>query len=148
MATHLARVVVIAPQIIASLDGPMLRIAEVRSSLHWHLSRNANHHMTTTANNLRAALKQVGFNTRMVTVRDRHCTLCVTIRDASVSLTKVKAIVAPFESVSRDHATGEILCGGHVSNHIISRGLLKSSELTRSSVASVLRRASTSANRD
>lgn len=69
--------------------------------------------MTTTANNLRAVLKQAGFNARMVTVRARHCTLCVTIRDASVSLTRVKAIVAPFESVSRDRATGEILCGGN-----------------------------------
>jgi hypothetical protein len=69
--------------------------------------------MTTTANNLRTALKQAGFNARMVTVKDRYSTLCVTIRDASVSLTKVKAIVAPFESVSRDHATGEILCGGN-----------------------------------
>ena len=69
--------------------------------------------MTTTANNLRAALKQSGFNARMVTVKERHCTLCITIRDASVSLTKVKAIVAPFERVSRDHATGEILGGGN-----------------------------------
>lgn len=69
--------------------------------------------MTTTANNLRAALKQAGFNARMVSVKARHSTLYVTIRDASVSLTKVKAIVAPFESVSRDHATGEILCGGN-----------------------------------
>ena len=58
--------------------------------------------MTTTANNLRAALKQSGLNARMVTVKERHCTLCVTIRDASVSLTKVKAIVEPFERVSRD----------------------------------------------
>jgi hypothetical protein len=67
----------------------------------------------TTANNLRAALKQAGFNARMVTVRDRHSTLYVTIRDASASLTKVKAIAEPFESVSRDHATGEILSGGN-----------------------------------
>jgi hypothetical protein len=69
--------------------------------------------MTTTANNLRTALKQAGFNARRVTVKDRHSTLYVTIRHASVSLTKVKAIVAPFESVSRDQATGEILAGGN-----------------------------------
>ena len=49
----------------------------------------------------------------MVTVLERHSTLDVTIRDASVSLTKVQAIVAPFERVSRDQATGEILGGGN-----------------------------------
>jgi hypothetical protein len=69
--------------------------------------------MTTTANNLRAALKHAGFNARMVTVKDRHSTLYVTIRDASVSLTNVRAIVAPFESVARDQVTGEILAGGN-----------------------------------
>lgn len=40
------------------------------------------------------------------------------LRDAKVSLTKVSAIAGAFESVSRDHKTGEILCGGYVSNHI------------------------------
>lgn len=66
-----------------------------------------------TANNLRAALKQAGFSARRVTVRERHSTLYVTIRDASVSLTQVKVIAERFESVSRDHATGEILSGGN-----------------------------------
>jgi hypothetical protein len=65
------------------------------------------------ADNLRAALKKAGYNARRVTVRQRHCTLYVTIRDASASLTKVKAIAHQFESVSRDHATGEILLGGN-----------------------------------
>jgi hypothetical protein len=79
-------------------------------------------HMTTTttttavtrpADGLRAALKQAGFNARRVTARQDHSTLRVTIRDASVSLTKVQAIAGAFESVSRDHKTGEILCGGN-----------------------------------
>lgn len=73
--------------------------------------------MTTTndtpAQRLRVALKSAGFNARQVTVRYPHSTLCVTIRDASVSLTKVGAIAKAFESVSRDHKTGEILCGGN-----------------------------------
>jgi hypothetical protein len=47
-----------------------------------------------------------------------HSTLHVTIRDASVSLTKVSAIAGAFESVSRDYKSGEILCGGYVSSHI------------------------------
>lgn len=65
----------------------------------------------TPAQRLRLALKSAGFNARQVTVRYPHSTLCVTIRDASVSLTKVSAIAGAFESVSRDHKTGEILCG-------------------------------------
>jgi hypothetical protein len=73
-------------------------------------------YMTTTinpANNLRAALKQAGFGTRKVTVRQHHSTLYVTLRDASASLTQVTEIAGRFEQVRRDHATGEILCGGN-----------------------------------
>jgi hypothetical protein len=78
--------------------------------------------MTTTianpADRLRAALKQAGFNARKVSVRHLHSTLRVTIRDASASLTRVTEIAGAFESVHRDHATGEILCGGNVASHI------------------------------
>lgn len=70
-------------------------------------------YIANPAGNLRAALKQAGFNTRKVSVRQHSCTLYVTIRDASVSLTRVKAIAGAFESIDRDHATGEILCGGN-----------------------------------
>ena len=73
--------------------------------------------MTTTndtpAQRLRVALKSAGFNARQVSVRYPHSTLHVTIRDASVLLTKVSAIAGAFESVSRDYKTGEILCGGN-----------------------------------
>src|ERR1044071_1145202 len=73
--------------------------------------------MTTTndtpAQRLRVALKSAGLNARQVTVRYPHSTLYVTIRDTSVSLTRVTAIAEAFESVSRDHKTGEILCGGN-----------------------------------
>lgn len=73
--------------------------------------------MTTTnltpAQRLRIALKGAGFSARQVTVRYPHSALYVTIRDASVSLTEVTSIAGAFESISRDHATGEILCGGN-----------------------------------
>ena len=65
------------------------------------------------ADRLRAALKAAGFTARQVTVRYPHSTLHVTVRDASVSLTKVRAIAGAFESISRDHMSGEILCGGN-----------------------------------
>lgn len=81
-------------------------------------------HVTTTnatpAQRLRAALKNAGFNARQVSVRCPHSTLYVTVRDASVSLTRVRQIARAFESVSRDHKSGEILCGGYVTNHITS----------------------------
>ena len=74
-------------------------------------------HMTTTnlrpADALRAALKAAGFNARRVSVREHHSTLRVTVRDPSASLTRVKKIAAPFESVRHCQATGEILSGGN-----------------------------------
>ena len=81
------------------------------------MTSNRSMHMSTAndtpAQKLRVALKSAGFNARQVTVRYPHNTLCVTIRDASVSLTKVSAIAGAFEAVSRDHKTGEILSGGN-----------------------------------
>jgi len=71
----------------------------------------------TPAQTLRTALKAAGYNARKVTVRDRggstHYSLLVTIRDASVSLSKVQAIAVPHEHVRRDAASGEILLGGN-----------------------------------
>lgn len=68
---------------------------------------------TTPAQRLRTAFKTAGLNSRRVTVRHDHSTLRVTIRDASASLSKVKAIADQFVSVRRCEATGEILCGGN-----------------------------------
>jgi hypothetical protein len=71
----------------------------------------------SNAATLRAALKSAGYNPRRVTVRDNGGTtetsLTVTIRDASVSITKVREIVVPFERVRRDERSGEILAGGN-----------------------------------
>jgi hypothetical protein len=62
---------------------------------------------------LRAALKSAGFNARKVTVRRDHSTLRVTLRDAAVPLSTVKAIADQFMVVRRDERSGEILCGGN-----------------------------------
>ena len=81
----------------------------------------------TPAQRLRVALKSAGFNARQVTVRYLHSTLYVTVRDASVSLTKVSAIAGAFESISRDCKTGEILCGGNTFVQVqYDDGLIKS----------------------
>jgi hypothetical protein len=68
---------------------------------------------TKPSGKLRAALKQAGFNARRVTVKYDHTTLRVTIRDASVSLTKVEEIAGPFERIRRCQVTGEMLLGGN-----------------------------------
>src|SRR5512140_564232 len=68
---------------------------------------------TTPEQTLRAALKSAGFNARKVTVRRDHSTLRVTIRDASVPRSIVKAIADQFSVVRRDERSGEILCGGN-----------------------------------
>jgi hypothetical protein len=53
------------------------------------------------------------FNARKVSGRQHHSTLYITLRDASASLSRVTEIAGQFEQVRRDHATGEILCGGN-----------------------------------
>jgi len=68
---------------------------------------------TTPERALRAALKSAGFNARKVTVRRDHSTLHVTIRDAAVPRSIVKAIADQFSVVRRDERSGEILCGGN-----------------------------------
>jgi hypothetical protein len=62
---------------------------------------------------LRASLKVTGFNARKVTVRRDHSTLRVTICDAAVPLSAIKAIADQFSSVRRCEKSGEILCGGN-----------------------------------
>jgi hypothetical protein len=69
--------------------------------------------MSNKANLLRAALKTAGYNRNQVTVAYPHSTLRVTIRDASIPKSAIKAIAGAFEHVDRDYMTGEILCGGN-----------------------------------
>ncbi len=70
--------------------------------------------MTTKADALRADLKAAGFKPKQVTVRQTAgCSLDVTIRDAAVSLTAVKAIADKHVRVRYCEASGEILSGGN-----------------------------------
>ncbi len=80
---------------------------------HYEYSTDMTNPNATPAQILRAALKTAGFNSRRVTVRQDLSTLRVTVRDAGVSLSTVKAIADRFRSVRHCHATGEILCGGN-----------------------------------
>lgn len=62
---------------------------------------------------LRAELKAAGYNARRVSVRSPRGNLELTVRDAAVDIEHVAGIAKKYERIDRDHATGEILCGGN-----------------------------------
>ena len=70
----------------------------------------------TIADELRAKLKQAGYNARMVTIRHEHYSMGssvhATIRSAAVDSRRVRAILETAEDISRD-GFGEILSGGN-----------------------------------
>lgn len=83
--------------------------------------------MTTTnkADDLRDALKTAGYKRNQVSVKYPHSTLEVTVRDASIPLSAIRAIAAPFENVRYCPASGEILAGGNTWVDVkYARGLL------------------------
>jgi hypothetical protein len=72
--------------------------------------------MTTTDKTkaIRQALKAAGVAARAVSVRARRGEgISVLINSAEVKKALVESIARPFESISRDHYSGEILCGGN-----------------------------------
>jgi hypothetical protein len=78
--------------------------------------------MTNTAKDaqeIRNELKKIGLNTKDVSVRSNiysmGSSINVTIKsEKALSLRKeIKAIAENHETIDRDHATGEILCGGN-----------------------------------
>ena len=76
-----------------------------------------------TAQTLRAALKEAGFNARKVSVRHERYSMGssvhVTIRDASVTdIAKVREIAETAESIRRCPITHEILSGGNTYVHV------------------------------
>lgn len=70
-----------------------------------------------TKEKITAKIKELGYNSRQVSVRNRHAgyssSLIVTIRDASISITKIEEAVEAFEKIDRCPVTHEILCGGN-----------------------------------
>ena len=67
----------------------------------------------TPAQKLRAALKAAGYKPSAISVRNPRGSLNVAIKDKAIPLDAVKEIARSFESVSRCHVSGEILCGGN-----------------------------------
>lgn len=67
---------------------------------------------------IRTALKGIGYNSRMVSVKERRGGLNwafdLTIRDESVDAQKVKELAKSFERVDRDESTLEVLSGSQV----------------------------------
>lgn len=64
-----------------------------------------------------AKIKSLGFNSRQVSVSTERLSLDeafnVTIRDEKVDKAVIKEAVKEFESIDRDHSSGEILSGGN-----------------------------------
>ena len=69
------------------------------------------------AKQVRAALKARGLGPRQVSVRNDSYSMGSTVRVRikvwAVALREVEATARPFERVTRDESTGEILCGGN-----------------------------------
>lgn len=69
------------------------------------------------ANDLKKALREAGINTKKITINKRCGTLSrsfhVRISDESIDTEVVNKVLAPFNSIRRCEATGEILGGGN-----------------------------------
>ncbi len=69
--------------------------------------------MRDTKVNIAKAIKELGYNSRQVSIKSDSCSYRITVRDPKVNIEKVEAAVKPLESVSYDERTQEILSGGN-----------------------------------
>lgn len=69
--------------------------------------------MRDTKVNIAKAIKELGYNSRQVSVKSDGCAFRVTVRDPKINMQKVEAAVKPLEDISYDEATQEILSGGN-----------------------------------
>lgn len=67
----------------------------------------------TTADDVKDAIKALGYNNRQVGVRNRISAIDVSIKDIRVDFEAVKKAVGVFESYQTCEVSGEILCGGN-----------------------------------
>ena len=74
------------------------------------------------SNEVAEYLKSKGYNRTKVSVKHEYCgysdRYIVTVKDASIPLDDIKALVQKFSSVDRDERTGEILSGGNTYIHV------------------------------
>lgn len=74
----------------------------------------------TETKEIRKQLKEtLGYNAKQVSVRQSRSQITFTIRDAAVNKKAVIEFGNNFESISRDYATGEILCGGNTFVNVV-----------------------------
>ncbi|NFT08412.1 hypothetical protein FDF26_15340 [Clostridium botulinum] len=66
------------------------------------------------AKELRSKLKEIGYNSRMVSVRSSYSSIDLSIKSADVDFKTVEDLANKYESIRRDEATGEILAGGNI----------------------------------
>lgn len=68
--------------------------------------------LTEKAKQLRGELKEIGYNSKQISVRSKDG-LSITIKDFSIKFREIAPLVRKYEHIRRDQITGEILCGGN-----------------------------------
>lgn len=69
---------------------------------------------TDIAKDIRAELKEMGFNSKKISVRKRDCNVVlVTMKDESIDREKIEQLAKRHEAVDYCEKTGEILAGGN-----------------------------------
>lgn len=69
---------------------------------------------TDIAKDIRAELKEMGFNSKKISVRKRDCNVVlVTLKDESIDREKIEQLASRHEDVDYCEKTGEILAGGN-----------------------------------
>lgn len=66
------------------------------------------------AKELRSKLKEIGYSSRMVSVRSSYNSIDLSIKSVDVDFKTVEDLANKYESIHRDKATGEILSGGNI----------------------------------
>lgn len=69
---------------------------------------------TDIAKDIRAELKEMGFNSKKISVRKRDCNVVlVTLKDEAIDREKIEQLAKRHEDVDYCEKTGEILAGGN-----------------------------------
>lgn len=73
--------------------------------------------MTTKTKEIRRAIKEAGYTNRQISLKENASSLNwsydITIKDDNVNIDSIKEIATKFQSIDRDHSTGEILNGAN-----------------------------------
>ncbi|WP_394524245.1 hypothetical protein ACF0HT_13845 (plasmid) [Staphylococcus xylosus] len=70
---------------------------------------------TDIAKDIRAELKEMGFNSKKISVRKNDCNVVlVTLKDESIDKEQIEQLANKHEDVDYCEKTGEVLAGGNI----------------------------------